>query len=83
MATNAPIQIARPYVVIMTPTRELCTQVRVRKNQFVVDLVNNLKSEISHLSNRFTTKHESSHKAASLNVVKSMVALQHAIKTPI
>lgn len=27
MAENAPLNIARPYVVIMTPTRELCTQV--------------------------------------------------------
>lgn len=27
MAENAPVKIAMPYVVIVTPTRELCTQV--------------------------------------------------------
>lgn len=28
MAENAPANIGKPYVVIVTPTRELCTQVR-------------------------------------------------------
>lgn len=30
MDENAPLNVGKPYVVIVTPTRELCTQVRTR-----------------------------------------------------
>lgn len=98
MAENAPINIARPYVVIMTPTRELCTQVistaiqLFRRFSISLKIKRIVRQKIVYVDNkmifiwfhiRFTMKHENSHKAASSSVVKFMVEQLLVLKTRI
>lgn len=80
MAENAPINIGKPYVVIVTPTRELCTQVRSIKYKILINAFSTKKNSLFFI--RSIMKHGNSPKIASLNVARSMVEQRLGIKIP-
>lgn len=60
MADNAPLNVGKPYVVIMTPTRELCTQVYNQNFDSLQAITNENSIENSFYRYRFTMKHANS-----------------------